>query len=193
LNFRQLQKQRLKISNSIALRDSIRNEVAKQKLIQDEMKDIEEQQKMNINSYNNIVNSNEKDAIRLRKRYDDCVKERNNRGIEFITRSEEVCVISERANAQENIITNGNIELQAREQEIKFLKLTLEEEKRQLGLLVKEVPNEEALQHELEILRQQVRVFHYDGFNLRLNLLRFFFGLKNSMKITKNVHKKSYK
>lgn len=163
MNFRQLQKQRLKISNSIALRDSIRNEVAKQKLIQDEMKDIEEQQKMNINSYNNIVNSNEKDAIRLRKRYDDCVKERNNRGIEFITRSEEVCVISERANAQENIITNGNIELQAREQEIKFLKLTLEEEKRQLGLLVKEVPNEEALQHELEILRQQVRVFHYYG------------------------------
>ena len=140
----------------MALKDSIRNEVSKQKMIQDEMNDIQDQQKMNIMSYNNIVNSNEQEATRLRKRYDDCVKERTQRGIELITRSEEVCVICERANAQENIIKNGNIELAAREQEIKFLKLNSEEEKRQVDMFKKEVPNEEAKQKELEILRNQL-------------------------------------
>ena len=151
-----MQKQRLKFSNSVALRDSIRNEVSKQRIIQEEMNDIQDQQKMNIMSYNNIVSSNEQEAARLRKRYDDCVKERTQRGIELITRSEEVCVICERANAQENIIKNGNIELAAREEEIKFLRLNQEEEKRQVGLYQKEVPNEEAKQKELEILRTQV-------------------------------------
>ena len=50
-------------------------------------------------------------------------------------------------------------ELLAREEEIKFLKLTLEEDKRQLNLYRKEVPNESALSTELESLRNQVRLF----------------------------------
>ncbi len=156
---RQLQKQHLKYTNAIALRDSIRNEVTKQKLIQEEMNSIQEEQKMNISNYNNIVNYNELEATRLRKRYEDCVKERNDRGIRLITRSEEVCVLYEKSNVQENIIKNGNIELLAREEEIKFLKLTLEEDKRQLNLYRKEVPNESALSTELESLRNQVRFF----------------------------------
>lgn len=139
--------------------ESIRGEVSKQKSLLKEMNDEQELHKMDINNYNNIVNYNEQESIRLRKRYDDCVKERNNRGIELITRSEEVCVICERSNAQESLIKNGNIELQAREQEIRFLKLRLEEEKRQLALCRKEVPTEEALQKELQTLRSQVYLY----------------------------------
>ena len=111
---------------------------------------------MNIQSYNNIVTSNEHESARLRNRYDTYVKERTSRGIELITRSEEVCVICERANAQENIIKNGNIELAAREEEYKFLELNKLEETRQVALYKKEVPNEEAKQKELDVLRSQV-------------------------------------
>lgn len=120
------------------------------------MNEIQEQQKMNINNYNNIVNYNEQESTRLRKRYEDCIKERNQLGIELITRSEEVCVICERSNAQESLIKNGYIELQAREEESRFLALRLEEEKRQVDLQRKQVPNEEANKHELEVLRAQV-------------------------------------
>jgi hypothetical protein len=49
-----LQKQHLKHSNSVALRDSIRSECIKQKLIQEEMNSTQEEQKMNILNYNNI-------------------------------------------------------------------------------------------------------------------------------------------
>jgi hypothetical protein len=148
----------LKYTNAIALRDSIRNEVTKQKLIQEEMNSTQEEQKMNILNYNNIVNYNELEATSLRKRYEDCVKERNDRGIKLITRSEEVCVLYEKSNVQENIIKNGNIELLAREEEIKFLKLNLEEEKRKLTIYRKEVPNEADLFKELQSLRAQVKI-----------------------------------
>lgn len=138
------------------MRDSIRNEVEKQKDREKEMKDLMEQQKMDIQNYNTIITQNENESSKLRTRYDGCVKERNKRGIELITRSEEVCVMCERSNCQENIIKNANMELAAREEEIRFLKLRLEEEKRVVGLYKKEVPNEAALQIELESLRNQV-------------------------------------
>lgn len=138
------------------MRDSIRNEVEKQKDKEKDMKDLMEQQKMDINNYNVIITTSEQEATKLRKRYDACVKERNKRGIELITRSEEVCVMCERANCQENIIKNANMELASREEEIRFLKLRLDEEKRICGLYQKEVPNEAALKVELDSLRLQV-------------------------------------
>jgi hypothetical protein len=153
-----LKKQRLKYADLVALRDSIRNEVAKQKYLLDEMKDIQEQQQMNINNYNDLLNYKEQESTRLRKRYEECVKERNARGIMLITRSEEVCVILERVNAQEGIIKNGNIELQARDEESKFLSLRVEEEKRQLALSRKNAPDALACEKELEVLRKQVSV-----------------------------------
>ncbi len=153
---KRLQKQRLKHTNAISLRDSIRNEVSKQREREKEMNDLMEQQKMDISNYNTIVNLSEIELSRLRKRYDESVSERNNRGIELITRGDEVCVILERFNCMDSIIKNGNLELGAREEEIRFLKLTKEETERILGLHKKQVPNEKALQKELAVLRKQL-------------------------------------
>lgn len=153
---KQLQRQRLKFVNSVSLRDSIRNEKDKQKKILEELKEIQEQQTMNISNYNNIVNYNEDESTRLRKRYEDAVKERNYRGLELIKRSEELCIICERSNAQDSIIKNGNIELQAREEELRLLKLRAQEEKRTVDLYSKKAKSEQALQNELNILREQL-------------------------------------
>lgn len=153
---KQLQRQRLKYVNSVSLRDSIRNEKDKQKKILDELRELQEQQTMNIANYNNIVNYNEEESTRLRKRYEEAVKERNYRGIELIKRNEELCVICERSNAQDTIIKNGNIELQTREEELRLLKLKTEEEKRIVGLNKKKASNEQALQNELDALRAQL-------------------------------------
>jgi hypothetical protein len=153
---KQLQKQSLKYTNIVSLRDSIRNEVLKEKGMIAEMNEVQEQQKMNINNYNNIITVGEQESTRLRKRYEECVKERNNRGIELISRGEEVCVICERVNAQENVLKTGNIELLAREEEIRFLKVRLNEELRQLELSKKTAPSVDDKKKELEILRQQL-------------------------------------
>ena len=162
---RRLQKQRLKYANTLSLRDSIRNEVAKQRERENEMKEQLEQQKMDINNYNTIINMCEMESVGLRQRYDESVKERNDVGMHLMNRGEEVAVICERSNLQDSIAKNGNIELQAIEEEIRFLKITLEEEKRKHDLFSKAVPNEESMKEELESLRNQVSL------NLKFRLL----------------------
>lgn len=153
---KRLQKQHLKYTNLIVVRDSTRNETAKQKKILQEHMDIREQQKMNINNYNNLSVNNEQELVKLRKKYDESVKSRNERGIDLMTRSEEVCVMLERSNVQETMLSNANLELLAKEEELRFLKLQYEEEERQLKLLKKEIPNKTALDEELEILQKQL-------------------------------------
>lgn len=136
--------------------DSIRNEKKKQQDQLDKLCDQYEQQKMNISNYNAIVNSNEQEAVRMRRRYEECVRQRNTRGVDVIKRSEEVCVICERANMQENVIKRGQLELSAREEELKLLEVRLREDKRTVNLLEKRIPEEMAMQDELASLRKQV-------------------------------------
>ena len=54
------------------------------------------------------------------------------------------------------MIRNGNMELQAREEEIRFLKMQETEEKRAIDLLRKMVPNKRNLEQELVTLQIQV-------------------------------------
>ena len=130
--------------------------MSKEKKIIEDLKNIQDQQKMNINNYNNLSVYNEQELAKLRKKYDEAVKGRNERGIELITRSEEVCVICERVNVQETMLKNADIESQSKEEELRFLKLQLNEEKRQLQLVEKELANKKVQDSELETLQKQV-------------------------------------
>ena len=51
------------------------------------------------------------------------------------------------------MIRNGDVQLQAREEEIRFLKMQLTEEKRAIELLRKNLPNKKALEQELVMLQ----------------------------------------
>lgn len=79
LVFRQLQKQRLKHSNAIVIRDSLRNEVAKQQRIEEEMREKRGQHKMDIDKLNLLINQAEEQMVQLRKRYETAVQNRNDR------------------------------------------------------------------------------------------------------------------
>lgn len=146
----------LKYLNAISVCDSIRNEKEKQREQLEKLRDQYEQQKMSISNYNAVVTSNEQEAIRMRRRYEECVRVRNARGIDVIKRSEEVCVICERANVQASVIKNGQLELAAREQEARLLEVKKREEERLVALLKKRVPEEESMQDQLTQLRQQL-------------------------------------
>ena len=97
---RLLQKQRLKHVNAIVIRDSLRNECAKQRRIEEEMREKREQQRMDISKLNMLINQAEEQMVRLRKRYENAVQHRNDRGIQLIERDEEVCIFYEKVNIQ---------------------------------------------------------------------------------------------
>ena len=56
----------------------------------------------------------------------------------------------------DQMIRNGNVELQAREEEIRFLKMQMNEENRSIGLLRGQLPNRRSLEEEQTTLRIQV-------------------------------------
>lgn len=55
------------------------------------------------------------------------------------------------------MIRNGNVDLQAREEEIRFIKMALNEEKRKQELLWKQLPNKRSLEEELVTLQIQLQ------------------------------------
>ena len=76
---RLLQKQRLKHMNSIVIRDGLRNEMAKQTRLEEEMREKREQQKMDMSKLNLMINQGEEQMVKLRKRYEKNVQHRNDR------------------------------------------------------------------------------------------------------------------
>ena len=76
---RDLQKYRLKRMNAIVMRDSMRNELAKQQRLEEEMREKREQQKMDMSKLNLMINQGEEQMVKLRKRYEKNVQHRNDR------------------------------------------------------------------------------------------------------------------
>ena len=71
------------------------------------------------------------------------------------------------------MIRNGDVELQAREEEIRFLKMQLQEEKRSHELLQKAVPNKRNLEQEIIMLQIQVTYCGQISLQLALNVCHY--------------------
>ena len=67
--------------NGIVVRDSMRNEVAKQHRVEDDMKEAREQLRMDISKLNTMINQAEEQMVQLRKRYESAVQHRNDRWV----------------------------------------------------------------------------------------------------------------
>ncbi|XP_028667475.2 coiled-coil domain-containing protein 146 [Erpetoichthys calabaricus] len=153
---RTLQKIKLKHMNSHIMRDSLRNDISKVSRILHGMRDKREEQKMDIGKLTSLINQAEEDMVKLREKYQTAVQNRNERGVQLIEREEEVCIFYEKVNVQDTLIRNGNMEIQAMEDEIKFLKLLIAEEERQIELTRKNVPNKKSMESDLTLLQIQL-------------------------------------
>ncbi|PFX31256.1 coiled-coil domain-containing protein 146-like [Stylophora pistillata] len=153
---RVLQKARLKRNNAVVIRDSLRNEMSKRSKTEEENRDKREQLRLDIAKLNDLINKAEENMVQLRKRYESGVQERNDMGIHLIETNEEVCVFYEKLNIQDTMIRNGDVELRAREEEIRFLKMEVNETKRSIAVAQKNMPNKRALDNELVTLQIQL-------------------------------------
>ena len=62
-----------------------------------------------------IILSLEKEMLQLRHKYEVACESRNYTGIQLIDRNDELCILYEKANIQENILRNGEKDIQALE------------------------------------------------------------------------------
>ncbi|XP_043353474.1 coiled-coil domain-containing protein 146 isoform X3 [Dermochelys coriacea] len=152
---RKLQKNLLKHSNNIAIKDSIQSDVCKILATLQEMKEKREQQLLDVDRLTNMLTHIEEEMVQLRKKYESAVLHRNESGVLLIEREEEVCIFYEKINIQEMMSRNGDIEMQVMDEKIRFLKLKLAEKKRQIELSLKMLPMKNALDADLVVLQIQ--------------------------------------
>jgi len=151
-----LQRGRLRMMNSLVARDTLRNEQCKSTEHERQLIEEREQLKMEISRLNTLNNQAEESMVQLRKRYEDSVQHRNDRGVQLVEREEEVCIFYEKLNVQDTMLRKGDLKVCEMDNEVKFLKLQQSEDRRTLDLTRKNVPHCRNLNNELVTLQIQL-------------------------------------
>jgi hypothetical protein len=96
--------------------------------------------------------------VQLRKNYEHALQERNDAGLHLIERNEEVCVFHERLNMQEAVLREAALELMAREEEIRYLRMEVTQLQTHIMISRRDLPQQSWLQAELDSAQIQVHL-----------------------------------
>ncbi|KFP63816.1 Coiled-coil domain-containing protein 146 [Cariama cristata] len=152
---RKLQKQRLKNTNNVVIRDSLKRDYYKIVQIMHEMKEKEKQQYLDLERLTNMVTGMEEEIGQLHKKYERAIQQQNESGRLLRDREEELGILYEKINVQEMLCRNGDTEIQAMDEKIRLLKLKVAEKKKQIELWSKALPMKSALDAHLVVLQIQ--------------------------------------
>ncbi|XP_065522835.1 coiled-coil domain-containing protein 146 isoform X3 [Lathamus discolor] len=152
---RKLQKQQLKNTNNIAIIDSLKSDCLKIVQAMQEMKEKKEQRYLVLERLTNTVAQIEEEIVQLHKRYERAFQQQNERGLLLRDREEELCILYERIHTQEMLRRNGDLEIQVMDEKIKFLKVKVDEKKREIESLLRTLPVQKALDAQLVMLQIQ--------------------------------------
>ncbi|KAL0967223.1 hypothetical protein UPYG_G00249400 [Umbra pygmaea] len=151
-----LQKFRLKHIHSLTIRDSLKKDISKVALVLNETREKQEEQTLNLAKLTQMINYQEQKLLQMRKSQDIAVQSRNDRGVQLLEREEETCIFYEKVNVQQSQIREGNIEMQALEEEMHSLQMAIAEERRQIALSKNQVPFKRSLEEESTMLQIQL-------------------------------------
>merc|ERR1711990_854044 len=145
LKTKQLKKAELNHSQHCSERDSLRNEKSKNTGIQNQINAAISSRKLEIERLNIMSQRAEEDARNLLVQYEKSVQHRNERGVTLVEREEEVCIFYERQNVQEQMLRDGESKINEFDENLRFLKIQLQEELRQIELLRSKRPEKKKL------------------------------------------------
>lgn len=151
-----LSKERIAHTQAQNQRDSLRQDM--NKLLSDyrQKQGVVEQQIMEIDKLNAVINILEKDMLEVKKAYEKAVGERNGTGVQLIERNDELCILYERANQQQEATKKGELGLQQKEEELRFIRLQTEELRRQYAAAKKRIPDIDTKQQVIVALEEKL-------------------------------------
>ncbi|XP_053924546.1 coiled-coil domain-containing protein 146, partial [Cuculus canorus] len=152
---RKLQKQRLKNTNNVVIKDSLKSDYCKIVEIIHEMQSRKKQLCLDLERLTNTVTRIEEEIEELHKKYERAIQQKNESGLMLRNREEELCILYEKVNIQEMLCRNGAIEMEVMNEKIRFLKLKVAEKKRQIKSAFKALPEKNALEAQLVVLQIQ--------------------------------------
>ena len=120
-------------------------------------------QKAEIEKLNHIINEADQERIRQKKEYDVVVNERDILGTQLIRRNDELALLYEKIKIQQSTLSKGQIQYRDRLNEIRVLKIKLNDLKRELHILKSSVANIDVLKREVhqlgrELLQERTKV-----------------------------------
>ena len=151
-----LQKERLGHGNSFYARDQRRVEQNRNITLEKESKGRVDQLVAEIDNLNALINGVEQEMLRLKKRYEVAVEERNYTGIQLIDRNDELCILYEKANMQQTVLKKGELTIREREEEIRLLDLQVAELVRDVEVTRRKLPKIPAAEQEIVTLQAEL-------------------------------------
>ena len=145
-------------------RDQLRLDTNKSHSVYREKQEMVEQQIVEIDKFNNIINSMEDEMLKLKKQYEAAVENRNYMGLQLIERNDELCILYEQSNVFDSTSKKGAISLKTKEEEIRMLRLELQDikrsvevSKRRLHLIPEHEQKQGRLKEQLESVREAAK------------------------------------
>ena len=111
---------------------------------------------MRSDNLNALINGVEQEMLRLKKRYEVAVEERNYTGIQLIDRNDELCILYEKANMQQTVLKKGELAIREREEEIRLLDLQVAELVRDVEVTRRKLPKIPAAEQEIVTLQAEL-------------------------------------
>ena len=115
-----------------------------------------EQQIQEIDKFNVVINTLERDMLDIKSKYQKAVEERNVTSVKLIDRNDELCILYERANQQRSALKKGNLELMKLDEELRLVRLQSEELKRQYTAAKHRLPEKIVLEERVQILEEKL-------------------------------------
>lgn len=115
------------------------------------------EQDAEVERQNAVINRLEDEMLKLKKKYEQSVEDRNYTGIQLIDRNDELCILYEKSNLQESIGTEGEIALRKREDEIRMLTIELKDIQRELDVCQHLIPEIEESQSQILDLQTEIQ------------------------------------
>jgi len=115
-----------------------------------------EQQIQEIDKFNVVINTLEKDMIEIKNKYEKAVEERNVTSVKLIDRNDELCILYERANQQRSALKKGNLDLMKLDEELRLVRLQTEELKRQYTAAKHRLPEKAVLEERVKVLDEKL-------------------------------------
>lgn len=106
-------------------------------------------QKAEIEKLNHIINEADQERLRQKKEYDIVINERDILGTQLIRRNDELALLYEKIKIQQSTLNKGQIQYRDRLNEIRVLKIKLNDLKRELAILKNSVSNIDVLKREV--------------------------------------------
>lgn len=151
-----LSKEKLSHQQALNQRDGLRQEMNKLLSEYRQKQSVVEQQIQEIDKLNLVINNLEQQMLDLKSRYERYVEERNTTGVQLIDHNDELCILYERSNQQQDCLRAGEVELRKKEEEMRMLRLQIEELRRQYAAAEKRVPEVDKMKNKMRELEQEL-------------------------------------